>query len=83
MSGAEMDLPRVMDILGPALSRWPLRVRIGGFPAGGRRSPSPAVASIWPKRTFSVQGEAFVLMGWPADSLARGGPTTGRACGGR
>ena len=67
----EMDLPRVIDILARRFAA-PLRVRIGGF------RPDQAVlfssrGQHLAERTFSVQGEAFVLVGWPADSLAGAG----------
>ena len=48
-----------------------MRVRIGGF-RPDQQAPSPAGDSIW-RRTFSVQGRAFVLVGWPTDSLAGAG----------
>ena len=67
----EMDLPRVMDILARRFAA-PLRVRIGGF------RPDQAVlfssrGQHLAERTFSVQDQAFVLMGWPAESLAGAG----------
>jgi len=64
----EMDLPRVMDILAGRFA-VPLRVRIGGF-RPGQAVPFTSRGQHLAERTFSVQGEAFVLMGWPADSLA-------------
>jgi hypothetical protein len=64
----EMDLPRVMDILARRFAA-PLRVRIGGF-RPGQAVPFTSRGQHLAERTFSVQGEAFVLMGWPADSLA-------------
>ena len=65
----EMDLPRVMDIL----TRFvPLRVRIGGF-RPGQAIPFTSQGQHLAMRTFSVQGRAFVLVGWPADSLAGAG----------
>ena len=64
----EMDLPRVMDILARRFA-VPLRVRIGGF-RPGQAVPFTSRGQHLAERTFSVQGEAFVLMGWPADSLA-------------
>ncbi len=67
----EMDLPRVMDILARRFAT-PLPVRIGGFrpdqaPPFTSRGQHPA------QRSFSVQDRAFVLVGWPAESLD-GGP---------
>jgi hypothetical protein len=67
----EMDLPRVMDILARRFAA-PLRVRIGGF-RPGQAVPFTSRGQPLAERTFSVQGEAFVLMGWPADSLAGAG----------
>jgi hypothetical protein len=63
-----MDLPRVMDILARRFA-VPLRVRIGGF-RPGQEVPFTSRGQHLAERTFSVQGEAFVLVGWPADSLA-------------
>ena len=64
----EMDLPRVMDILARRFA-VPLRVRIGGF-RPDQAIPFTSRGRHLAERTFSVQGEAFVLMGWPADSLS-------------
>ena len=64
----EMDLPRVMDILARRFA-VPLRVRIGGF-RPDQPVPFTSRGQHLAERTFSVQGEAFVLMGWPAGSLA-------------
>ncbi|HEX5302998.1 MAG TPA: hypothetical protein VFW50_38995 [Streptosporangiaceae bacterium] len=67
----EMDLPRVMDILGRRFAT-PLPVRVGGFrpdqaPPFTSRGQHPA------QRSFSVQDRAFVLVGWPAASIAGDG----------
>jgi len=62
----EMDLPRVMDILTRAA---PMRVRIGGF-RPDQEAPFTSRGQHLAMRTFSVQDRAFVLVGWPADSLA-------------
>jgi hypothetical protein len=67
----EMDLPRVMDILARRFAT-PLRVRIGGF-RPGQAVPFTSRGQHLAERSFSVQGEAFVLVGWPADSLAGAG----------
>ena len=67
----EMDLPRVMDILARRFAT-PLRVRIGGF-RPGQAIPFTSRGQHLAERSFSVQGEAFVLVGWPADSLAGAG----------
>ena len=64
----EMDLPRVMDILVRRFS-VPLPVRVGGF-RPDQAVPFTSRGQHLAERTFSVQGEAFVLMGWPAGSLA-------------
>src|SRR6266704_1015247 len=64
----EMDLPRVMDILARRFAT-PLRVRIGGF-RPGQEIPFTSRGQHLAERSFSVQGEAFVLVGWPTDSLA-------------
>ena len=64
----EMDLPRVMDILARRFA-VPLRVRIGGF-RPDQAIPFTSRGQHLAERTFSVQGEAFVLVGWPAGSLA-------------
>lgn len=68
----EMNLPRAMDIL---LRRFehPLQVRLGGFAAGQQ---VPFTSRGWHlfDRAFSVQGNALVLVGWPAASLT--GPDT-------
>ena len=63
----EMDLPRVMDILARRFA-VPLRVRIGGFRAG-QAVPFTSRGQHLAERTFSVQGEAFVLVGWPTESI--------------
>src|SRR6202043_2840654 len=62
----EMDLPRVMDILARAT---PMRVRIGGF-RPDQETPFTSRGQHLAERSFCVQDNAFVLMGWPADSLA-------------
>ena len=67
----EMDLPLVMDILARRFA-VPLRVRIGGF-RPDQAIPFTSRGEHLAERAFSVQGEAFVLVGWPADSLAGAG----------
>jgi hypothetical protein len=64
----EMDLPRVMDILARRFAS-PLRVRIGGF-RPEQEIPFTSRGQHLAMRTFSVQDKAFVLVGWPAVSLA-------------
>jgi hypothetical protein len=68
----EMNLPQAMDILLRRFER-PLPVRVGGFAAGQQ---VPFTSRGWHlfDRAFSVQGNAFVLVGWPAASLT--GPDT-------
>jgi hypothetical protein len=68
----EMNLPQAMDILARRFEH-PLRVRLGGFAAGQQ---VPFTSRGWPPfdRAFSVQGNAFVLVGWPVASLT--GPDT-------
>ena len=66
-----MDLPRVMDILARRFAA-PLRVRIGGF-RPDQAAPFTSRGQHLAERTFSVQDEAFVLVGWPTDSLAGAG----------
>lgn len=67
----EMDLPRVMDILARRFS-VPLPVRVGGF-LPGQAVPFTSRGQHLAERTFSVQGDAFVLVGWPAESLVGAG----------
>ena len=67
----EMDLPRVMDILVRRFS-VPLPVRVGGF-RPDQAVPFTSRGQHLAERTFSVQGDAFVLVGWPAESLAGAG----------
>jgi hypothetical protein len=67
----EMDLPQVMDILARRFA-VPLRVRIGGFRPEAA-VPFTSRGQHLAERTFSVQGDALVLVGWPADSLAGAG----------
>jgi hypothetical protein len=67
----EMNLPRVMDILARRFA-MPLRVRIGGF-RPGQAVPFTSRGQHLAERSFSVQGETFVLVGWPTDSLTGAG----------
>jgi len=67
----EMDLPRVMDILARRFAT-PLRVRVGGL-RPDQATPFTSRGQHLAERTFSVQGDAFVLVGWPAESLAGAG----------
>jgi hypothetical protein len=77
----EMDLPRVMDILTTRFTA-PLPVRIGGHQ---RHRPIPFTSRGQHlfDRTFSVQDNAFVLVGWPVVSLtATAGAGAGAGAGG-
>ena len=67
----EMDLPRVMDILARRFAT-PLRVCAGGF-RPDQATPFASRGQHLAERTFSVQDRAFVLVGWPAESLAGAG----------
>jgi hypothetical protein len=63
----EMDLARVMDILADRFA-VPLEARIGGY----RRDlqvPFTSRGQHLFDRSFSLQGDAFVLVGWPVASL--------------
>jgi hypothetical protein len=67
----EMDIPRFLDALRES-SLLPLVVRFGGF----AQTDSPFLsrgARPYP-RSFSVQGEKVVLMGWPWRAGTGGGP---------
>lgn len=66
----EMDLPRVMDILARRFAA-PLPVRIGGF-RPGQQVPFTSQGQHLSERSFSLRDRAFVLVGWPAVSLAGG-----------
>src|SRR5580704_9314997 len=63
---AHAGVRREMDILTRAA---PMRVRIGGF-RPDQQAPFTSRGQHLAMRTFSVQDRAFVLVGWPADSLA-------------
>lgn len=62
-AGLEMDADRAMRILSRHFAR-PLRIRFGGFRPG---EPMPFLSrgQHLSERSFSVQGNAFVLIGWP------------------
>jgi hypothetical protein len=66
-----MDLPQVMAILERRFIR-PLRIRVGGF-LPGEETPFTSRGMCLFERAFSVQGDAFVLIGWPAASLGGDG----------
>jgi hypothetical protein len=60
-----MDTDLAMRILAERFAQ-PLRVRVGGYrPAD--HVPFRSRGQHLYERTFSVQGDAFVLVGWPAD----------------
>jgi hypothetical protein len=67
----EMDLPRVMDILARRFAT-PLPVRIGGF-RPDQAAPFTSRGQHPAQRSFSVQDRAFVLVGWPAATIAGSG----------
>jgi hypothetical protein len=67
----EMDLAGVMSILGRHFAQ-PMRVRIGGF-LPGQETPFTSRGDYLFDRGFSVQGKAFVVIGWPVVSLGGGG----------
>lgn len=64
----EMDLPQVMDILARRFAA-PLPVRVGGF-LPGQQLPFTSQGQHLAMRSFSLRNRAFVLVGWPAASLA-------------
>src|SRR5712691_2188621 len=66
--GVEMDLRRVMGILAGRFSS-PLQIRLGGF-RRDQETPFASRGQHLHERSFSVQDNAFVLVGWPAVSLA-------------
>jgi len=67
----EMDLPLVMRILAAHFAE-PLAVRFGGWGTG-----EPVPFRSWGEhlyeRGFSVQGNAFLLMGWPTAAVTGDG----------
>lgn len=65
-----MDPARALEILG-SFGESPHRIRIGGYALG---SPATfASRGFHPHdRMFSVQGQAFVLVGWPVATIAGG-----------
>ncbi len=67
----EMDLPMVMRILAAHFAE-PLAVRFGGWGAG-EPVPFRSRGEHLYERGFCVQGNAFVLMGWPVAALAGDG----------
>lgn len=66
-----MDLGRVAAILARRFAA-PLEVRLGGF-GRGQEIPFTSRGQHLYQRSFSVQGDAFVLVGWPAAALAGAG----------
>jgi hypothetical protein len=63
-----MDLPRAMDILASHLTP-PISVRLGGYQRDQEFGFTSRGQHLH-DRSFSVQDNAFVLVGWPAVSLA-------------
>ena len=67
-----MDHARVSEILAAHLTP-PLSIRIGGFRPDARATFSSRGQHPH-ERTFSMQGDAFVLMGWPVSTVTNGIP---------
>lgn len=63
----EMDLAQVTRILTERLG-CPLRIRFGGYRAG-QQVPFLSRGEHLHERALTVQGNAFVLIGWPTESL--------------
>jgi hypothetical protein len=63
-----MDLARALEIITARLTP-PLRVRLGGW-APAAPAPFTSRGQHPYQRMFSVQGDAFVLVGWPASTAA-------------
>ena len=70
-TGREMDLRRAMDILASHLAH-PLHVRLGGYQRHQEFGFTSRGQHLY-RRSFSVQDNAFVLVGWPVASLAGAG----------
>jgi len=69
-AAAPMDHARALNILADSLTP-PVAIRIGGF----QRSAPATFSSRGQRpyeRMFSVQGQAFVLMGWPVATVING-----------
>ena len=65
-----MMLDRALEILHSALEP-PLQIRIGGYRPGDPATFSSRGVHPY-QRMFSVQGDAFVLLGWPLPTIACG-----------
>ncbi|HEX3921974.1 MAG TPA: hypothetical protein VHY31_06790 [Streptosporangiaceae bacterium] len=65
-----MMLDRVLEILHSSLEP-PLHIRIGGYLPGSEATFSSRGAHPY-QRMFSVQGNAFVLLGWPLSTVVSG-----------
>ncbi len=65
-----MNLGRASEILDACLTP-PLRIRVGGFSPDTPVKFSSRGQHPY-ERTFSVQGDAFVLMGWPVSTVQNG-----------
>jgi hypothetical protein len=61
-----MDIDLAMRVLDERFGR-PLPVRVGGYRAGDE-VPFRSRGQHLHERTFSVQGDAFVLVGWPTEA---------------
>jgi hypothetical protein len=69
-SADPMALDRALKILRSSLE-YPCRIRIGGYRPDSEVTFSSRGMHPY-DRTFSIQGQAFVLMGWPVSTIARG-----------
>ncbi len=67
-----MNLALALELLTGQLTP-PLRIRLGGF-APGMPAAFRSRGQHPHERMFSAQGEALVLVGWPADTIRRGPP---------
>jgi hypothetical protein len=65
-----MDHARAVEILAADLTP-PMRIRIGGYGPDTATTFSSRGQHPY-ERMFSVQGEAFVLMGWPISTVVNG-----------
>ena len=65
-----MILDRALEILQSSLEP-PLHIRIGGFRAGHEATFSSRGVHPY-QRMFSVQGDAFVILGWPRSTVVSG-----------
>jgi hypothetical protein len=69
-SGAPMAPDQAMDILQSSL-KSPHRIRVGGFRSDGQATFGSRGMHPY-ERMFSLQGQAFVLVGWPVATISSG-----------